>query len=267
MQKSFPTDGPLRVDVRIPSGLVEVEAVESSQAWVELEAEQEVLERTTVELQGDELRVHVRQRRGLFVSFGRDEVRARLRVPEGSKLTATTHSADLRASGRLDSARVQTASGDVAADRCRTLSVQSASGDAAVAEVLEELAIQTASGDVRVGRVGGKLTIQGVSGDIRVETAEGDARVAAVSGDVALESVAGSQVKVESVSGDVEVGVRRGCRVHVDATSVSGHMRSELDLDDAPVGAADGPLVDLRVRTVSGDVDVVRAAAPTPQEV
>jgi DUF4097 and DUF4098 domain-containing protein YvlB len=267
MQKSFPTEGPLRVDVRVPSGLVEIEAVQGTEAWVELDAEQEVLERTTVELQGDELRVHVRQRRGVFVSFGRDEVHARLRVPESSKLNATTRSADLRATGWLESIRVQTASGDVAADRCRTLSIQSASGDAAVAEVLDELSVQTASGDVRVGRVGGKLTIQGVSGDVRVESADGETRVVAVSGDVALESVAGPHVKVEAVSGDVEVGVRRGCRVHVDATSVSGHMRSELDLGDAPAGGGDGPLVELRVRTVSGDVDVVRAAAPTPQEV
>jgi DUF4097 and DUF4098 domain-containing protein YvlB len=267
MQKSFPTDGPLRVDVRVPAGVVEVEAVQSNEAWVELDAEQEVLERTTVELQGDELRIHVRQRRGLFLGLGRDEVHARLRVPEGSRLNATTRSADVRAAGWLESIRVQTASGDVAADRCRTLSAQSASGDVSVTEVLDELSIQTASGDVRVGRAGGKLTIQGVSGDIRVETADGEARIAAVSGDVTAESVAGPHVKVESVSGDVEVGVRRGCRVHVDATSVSGHMRSELDLDDAPAGGADGPLVELRVRTVSGDVDVVRAATPTPQEV
>jgi DUF4097 and DUF4098 domain-containing protein YvlB len=267
MQKSFPTEGPLRVDVRVPAGLVEVEAVQSNEAWVELDADEEVLERTTVELHGDELRVTVRQRRGLFVSFGRDEVHARLRVPEGSRLSATTRSADVRAHGWLESVRVQTASGDVAVDRCRTLSVQSASGDAAVSEVLEELSIQTASGDVRVGRAGGKLTVQGVSGDVHVETAEGETRVVAVSGAVTLESVAGSPVKVESVSGDVEIGVRRGCGVHVDATSVSGHMRSELDLDDAPVADTSGPLVELRVRTVSGDVDVVRAAAPTPQEV
>jgi DUF4097 and DUF4098 domain-containing protein YvlB len=111
------------------------------------------------------------------------------------------------------------------------------------------------------------LSIQGVSGDVRVETADGEARVASVSGDVTVESVAGPHVKVESVSGDVEVGVRRGCRVHVDATSVSGHMRSEHELDAAPAAEPDGPLVELRVRTVSGDVNVVRAAAPTPQEV
>jgi hypothetical protein len=36
-------------------------------------------------------------------------------------------------------------------------------------------------------------------------------------------------------------------------------MRSELELEDAPA-AEEGPVVELRARTVSGDVQIVRAS-------
>ena len=48
--------------------------------------------------------------------------------------------------------------------------------------------------------------------------------------------------------------------MYVDATSVNGSMDSELELGDAPP-SSDGPMVELRARTVSGDVQVVRAPA------
>jgi hypothetical protein len=74
------------------------------------------------------------------------------------------------------------------------------------------------------------------------------------------------------VSGDILIGVRRGSRVYVDANTVSGSTSSELNLTDAPAedgdaGDADGgPMVEIRAKTVSGDVSLVRAAAPTPTQ-
>ena len=38
-------------------------------------------------------------------------------------------------------------------------------------------------------------------------------------------------------------------------------MSSELGLDDAPPTDSATPVLDLRVRTVSGDVEIVRATA------
>ena len=263
MQKSFETQGPLRVDVSVPAGLVEIEAVPGGEAHVQVDADPEVLERTTIELDGDALRVRVRERNGIFGGLERGSVQARLRVPESSAVSVSTKSADLRTSGWLENVRMQTASGDTTADRQRSLSVKSASGDVAAVEVLDDLSVQTASGDVRVARVGGKLSVQGVSGDVHVQEADGEARVSAVSGDVELECVAGALVKVDAVSGDVQVGVRRGSLVHVDASTLSGDTRSELELDDAPASSEDGPAVELRIRTVSGDISVVRAATTT----
>ena len=75
-----------------------------------------------------------------------------------------------------------------------------------------------------------------------------------------LDAVVEGDVSLTAVSGDLHVGVRRGSRVYVDATSVNGSMDSELELGDAPP-SSDGPMVELRARTVSGDVQVVRAPA------
>src|SRR5436305_593996 len=64
--------------------------------------------------------------------------------------------------------------------------------------------------------------------------------------------------------------VRRGSRVYVDANTISGSTSSELDLQEAPddanddSGSDDGPMVEIRAKTVSGDIAIARAAAPTP---
>ena len=68
-------------------------------------------------------------------------------------------------------------------------------------------------------------------------------------------------VRVQTVSGDVRVGIARGTRVWVDAASVSGRLESELGLDDQQADEPEGGVVPLHVKTVSGDVSVVRAAA------
>ena len=68
------------------------------------------------------------------------------------------------------------------------------------------------------------------------------------------------------MSGDARIGVARGTRVWIDAVSVSGDLESELGLaDQAPAaGSAEqepgGAVVPLHVKTVSGDVNIVRAA-------
>jgi DUF4097 and DUF4098 domain-containing protein YvlB len=69
-------------------------------------------------------------------------------------------------------------------------------------------------------------------------------------------------VRVQTVSGDVRVGIARGTRVWIDAASVSGDLESELGLEDGAAGEDEGgSVVPLRVKTVSGDVAVVRSAA------
>jgi DUF4097 and DUF4098 domain-containing protein YvlB len=247
MERSFETPGPIRLDLHVPSGRIEVEAGQTDTTKVVLLGPEELLERAAIELQGDTLRVHVPERKGLFLSFGREDVLLRVHCPEGASLHARSASADVQVRGRIAEAFVKSASGDVATD-----------------DVSGELWVQTASGDVHVGHVG-RLTVNAVSGDVHVREVDGAVKARSVSGDVHVAAVGAGDVDVQAVSGDVEVGVRPGSLVHVDASTLSGDTRSELDLGEEPAEQEDGPRVDLRIKTVSGDVAVVRAR--TPQEV
>jgi DUF4097 and DUF4098 domain-containing protein YvlB len=116
------------------------------------------------------------------------------------------------------------------------------------------------SGDSMLERVGGRLRVNSVSGDVTVREAKEGVKVESVSGDVRLESVESGDVELNSISGDLQVGIRRGSRLAVDANAVSGDLRSDIDLEsDAGAAGDDGPLVDLRARTISGDLRITRA--------
>ncbi len=85
--------------------------------------------------------------------------------------------------------------------------------------------------------------------------------ISTTSGDVDVKAVSGGDVRVQTVSGDVRVGIARGTRTWIDAASVSGRLESELGLDDHEPAADETTVVPLHVKTVSGDVSIVRAAA------
>jgi DUF4097 and DUF4098 domain-containing protein YvlB len=114
------------------------------------------------------------------------------------------------------------------------------------------------SGDIQIGQAQQPLVLNSVSGDVHVREAAASVTSRSVSGDQQIESVVEGEVTAQAVSGDVVIGIRRGSKLWVDANSVSGDTSSELELSgDAPAG--DGPLVEVRARTVSGDVRLVRA--------
>ena len=85
--------------------------------------------------------------------------------------------------------------------------------------------------------------------------------VTTVSGDVELEATAAA-VRVSAVSGDVRVAARPGLALWIDAQSVSGTMQSDLDVDNVSGPAAGEAPVELRIRTVSGDVRITRSVSP-----
>ena len=68
-------------------------------------------------------------------------------------------------------------------------------------------------------------------------------------------------MRVQSVSGDVHLAIKPGEHLYIDASSVSGTMSSELGLEDSAPADSSIAVSELRVRTVSGDLEIVRAAA------
>jgi DUF4097 and DUF4098 domain-containing protein YvlB len=268
--KTFETPGPLELDLVVPAGTVELEAIDAATTEVELEpvhdddASRGLVERSKIDLrplgEGHELIVEVPSERSFGLRFGRTpEVRLRVRCPRGAKVSVRTRSADIEARGRFGPARVNTLSGDVQWEAVEGDGVLvSMSGDIRVDEVTGGLSLKTVSGDAEVGTVGGTLTADAVSGDLSVNAAEGPVRSKSVSGDQRVTVVEG-EVTLESVSGDLEARIRRGSRVFIDANAVSGDVSSELELSGAKVDGA-GPLVEIRARSVSGDVRIARAS-------
>jgi hypothetical protein len=278
--ETFSTPGDVVLNLEVPAGEIDIETAETDETRVEIEAmsgNDDFVDAARVELvrRGDrhEVVVEVKTRHGISISIGRGpdirlggpDVRVHITCPRGAGLDARTKSASIRARGEYGSVDVKTASGDVQIDEVLGAArIKSASGDFHVDDVRDRLEVQTVSGDVHAGSVGGEIRAQLVSGDVYVRDARGSITTNTVSGDQSFEAVQEGRIELKAISGDVVVGIRRGSRVFVDANTVSGSTTSELELGDAPstAPAPEGPLVELYVKTVSGDVRIERAPAP-----
>jgi DUF4097 and DUF4098 domain-containing protein YvlB len=264
----FSTPTPIRVDVDLPAGRVHVEAVETHETEVELEpvgdnpASREAVERARVTFGDGDLSVSVSSTTLSNVIRGRRvEVAVRIRCPQGSTAVVKTRHADITGRGRFARASISTASGDVAwSEVGGDAQFNTVSGGLRVGPVSGRLELNTVSGDVTLERVGGPLQAHAVSGDLTFREAADSVEAETVSGDLEVGSVEAGRVVLGSVSGDVRVGIKRGSRLAVDATAVSGALESEIELAGVvPESGEEGPLVDLRARTISGDLRIVRA--------
>jgi DUF4097 and DUF4098 domain-containing protein YvlB len=274
MQKSFPVTAPADLEIRLASGEIEIEAIEGAgSVEVELiaidEDSQQFVDNARIELRERQGRAHVLvdvpQKRGGFnlgALFGRSGITCRVSAPQGSLLSVRTKSADVSVHGTVGGASISAASSDVQLeDVDGGLNIKTASGDTRARRIASGVNIATASGDVEIEVVRGPINVATASGDVEIGEAWDNVNVNTVSGDQEHGAVYQGNVAANSVSGDVHVGVRRGSKVFLDCNTVSGDTSSELDmLPDAPSG--DGPLVELRVKTVSGDITITRAPAP-----
>jgi DUF4097 and DUF4098 domain-containing protein YvlB len=234
--ETFQTPEPPELRINLPSGSIRIETVETQETRVELSGSNE--DEARIEMRRNQIVIEL-ERKKLFGVRG--DYRLVVTAPDGMQVDAQTASADFEARGRFADVSVDTASADVS-----------------IGHVDGRLEVNTASGDVDVDFVGGDVRVNSASGDVNVGEAEHDVRVRTASGDVTLRSVVRGRVDVQSASGDVQVGIRQGSSVYIDASSMSGDMTSELPVSDTPP-ASDGPSVDFRARTMSGDVTVRRA--------
>ena len=273
---AFETPGDVTLRVKLASGSVVVTTIDEPRTSVDLvphgrggEDRVETVVVTAEERRGGHVITVEEKDRirwgPIRITWGGD-VEVRIVCPPIADLT------DLRVEGSLKDVSARTASGDLRLDVVKgELQLKTASGDVSVSAIEDEGEVVTVSGDVDVGRAERSLSVRSVSGDIEVGAVRSALAVASTSGDVELQDVAAGDVRIETISGDARVAVAQGTRVWVDATSVSGDLSSELGLSDEtpdPIvpdseGMAESPLgevVPLHVKTVSGDVAIVRAA-------
>jgi DUF4097 and DUF4098 domain-containing protein YvlB len=245
-EHSFEMPADPRLAVSLAAGRVDIETQPSSEAFVRLSPitddsdTLELIEKAHIELHGNELVVKVKDKRFRFSN--QPEVHAEIRVPERTDTQLHTASADVRAEGTL---------GDV--------KTHSASGDVELARVERRLELHSASGDVTVGFVGGDVKAHSASGELELRQTDGGIEVRSASGNVSVGDAGAGPIRVHSASGDVRIGVRAGRRVAVDVRTVSGEAQSDIPLDGSEGDGGDGPLVEIKVNGVSGDVRIERA--------
>jgi Toastrack DUF4097 len=270
----FETPGSVSLQIKLPSGHVQVTTVDEPRTSVEVvdrrgsDADDSVEVRAEPRHDGHLITIEHKDRfrwGPIQITWGED-IEVRVTCPPGSNLEFAGGSASLRVDGDLNDVDVKTASGSVRlGDVARRFSLKTASGDIEVGTVASGGNLVTVSGDVNIGGLEGDLQARSVSGDVWMGLVSGPLQLSTTSGDVVLDSLQGGELRMQTVSGDVRIGVGRGTRVWIDAVSVSGDLDSELGLEDQePEGEQDitGPVVPLQVKTVSGDVRIVRSAVP-----
>ncbi|HSS81856.1 MAG TPA: DUF4097 family beta strand repeat-containing protein [Gaiellaceae bacterium] len=280
--ETFETPGETRLDIRLGSGEVRLETAEVQETTVVLEplrdndASTAAVENARVELRdrgkGHEVVIDARERRGRNA-----EVLVSVTCPEGTSVETKSGSADVEGRGRFGSVEVETGSGDVEfGEIAGEAKVNAASGDVQISSIGRDARVNTASGDVQIRSIGGEAKINSASGDVIIRDVQGELSVNSASGDVLVREAASSvgvntasgdqeigsvttgKVTLKSASGDLKVGIREGTSLWVDARSRSGEVRSELPVSDLPPDG-NGPSVELRANTMSGDITVARA--------
>jgi DUF4097 and DUF4098 domain-containing protein YvlB len=282
--ETFDTPGEVRLDIRLGAGEVRLETADVSETTVVLEplrdndASSAAVEKARVELRerggGYQVLVDVRDRGGIFRNA---EVLVAVTSPEGTSVESKTGSAEVVGRGLFGSievesgsgdvefgevgvdARVSSGSGDVAiGDVGGSARINSASGDVQMRSVTGDAKINSASGDVILRDVTGELSVNSASGDVIVREARSSVSVNTASGDQEIGTVSSGKVDLKSASGDLKIGIAEGSTLWVDARSRSGEVRSELPVSELPP-EGEGPKVELRANTMSGDITVARA--------
>jgi hypothetical protein len=257
----FPAPQPIHLLVKARRGTVEILAGDGPETVVEVTSRHDE-PRVIVEASDDHRRVSVEVPRGYRRHGGHHHrLEIIVRLPAGSTVDVSTASASLTTRGILAAAEVSTASGAIAVEQVTgDVSVQSASGDIRLGTVGGETRLRTASGSMRVATATGACNASTASGALDVGWAGHDVTAKAASGSITVRDAVRGTLALDSTSGNVMVGVRKGTLVWLDLTSVSGRTRSDLTPDEPGTSASEEPL-EVRVRTVSGNITVAPSAA------
>lgn len=272
MDYTFETPAPPDLAIEIGSGTVEVIAGETNGRTL-VTVTGRGSEETTVEQQGTSIAIiGPRSRHGFSFSLGSSQLTVRVSTPTGSSLRTKLGSADLRATGILGRCSLRSGSGNNQLEDIGDLEATCGSGDLQVGAVTGNVSTRSGSGNLRLGSVSGAveavvgsgdihlgdigqaITTKSGSGDVRIRTCGQGAQLSTASGDLVIDQLVGGTLQAKTASGDIEVGVQAGLPTWTDIHTVTGDVRSSLANLGAP--AEGSPYVELRLRTVSGDIVV-----------
>lgn len=267
-QHHFETHEPVDLFIEIGKGSVDITATETTESRVDVAGRD--AEQVTVEQSGRRISVVApRQRSGFF--GGDSKLDVTVTVPFHSELAVRTGSADITVSGTVGTSQLKTGSGDVRTDDLSgpalvetgsgdvdiqvanaELRVKSGSGRVRVGHAESSVAASTGSGDVEIGTSNGPAAVKTGSGDLRVVDANTDVSLVTGSGDLMVGTAHRGRFTMKGASGDVHIGIPAGLPVWTDLSTLSGSIQSDLESAGEPAEGADH--VELRAKTVSGDI-------------
>ena len=247
--EEFQVGGRHRIEINLPSG--EAVFLPGEPGRVDIDVEGRNAEELVIEQRGD--RILLRTPHELGSRW--DSFEVTVRTPAGADLEVNAASADVDVQVASGTLLARLASGGIRAGEIEgDATVQTASGDVELGEVGGNLSVSTASGDVRLDRAGGRVAVQTASGVARLGTVLAALSYSTQSGDFEVERYEGGDLECNSTSGDVRIGLPSGRTLDVDLNTLSGDIRSDF----SPEGG-DGATARLRVRTVSGDITLLKA--------
>ncbi|CAN5727193.1 hypothetical protein BH24ACT8_BH24ACT8_07860 [soil metagenome] len=278
MERTFDTPAPVDLHVEISSGDVTVAAADTAQTIIEVVGRD--ADDTRVEQSGRTISV-IGPRQGSGRIFGgAGGLRVTVSLPAGSDLSTRLGSADLVTRGALGRCRLKTGSGDAKLGEAATAEAVSGSGNVSIERLAGDLDARagsgdisvrqrggaartvTGSGDVSIGTAEGPMTAKSGSGDVSVDRAAADLSVTTASGDASVRMMCRGTAQARTASGDVSVGVPSGTPVWTDISTISGDVGSRLESLGQPAQGQD--YVELRLRTVSGDITVGHIGTTQP---
>jgi DUF4097 and DUF4098 domain-containing protein YvlB len=261
----FPCSEPAAIKVSSwPSGSVAVSGEQTAAISVEIVGSQrranvdDLIAQLRVSFEDGQLTVTGPKFTGLLRKHALDLT---IITPAGSDCDVHTASADVSCVGELGALALETASGDVTvASATGDVAVRTASGDVFVDQAGADVRASSASGDVQVAHARGAVDVKTASGDLTVG-AGGPVTANTASGDIDVKELSGGNADLGSLSGHVRVTVTPGIGVYLDLSSTAGSVRSELDAADDADGAEPEASLEIRCRTVSGDIRIAKGRA------
>jgi DUF4097 and DUF4098 domain-containing protein YvlB len=262
---TFQTPQPITAVVEVVAGTVRLTATDRDDTVVDVQpsdpnrpSDVRIAEQTRVDFNNGTLKVTAGRR---FIQLGRGgAVDIHIGLPSGSRLDASSVSADVHVDGSLADCKLATAGGDMVMDFVTgSVKADSASGDIEVTNLLGSASISTASGDTRIGELHGNLLFQAASGSLVVGELRGDAKSRTASGSVTVDRAVSGAVSTQSSSGDIRVDIATGTAAQLNLKTRSGTVSNGLEAADGPADGDETLLV--HVRTGSGDIAVRRSTA------
>lgn len=256
----FATPEPITLRADVTAGRIEVTASDRDDTSVEVrpvkQSDADYVSEVLVEFDDGTLTIKTPDTRGLRRVPSIEVV---VGLPSGSRLSASSASADITASGTLQDVEAKSASGDVSIERAADVRIKTASGDVDCDVIDGSATITSASGTVNLSVVHGALQLTTTSGDAVIHEAGHDVSAKSASGDLDIRLIRQGKLAANSASGDVHVAVAHGVPVWLEVSSLSGKVRSQLERGQEPGEGED--TVEINARTISGDITITRTGA------